>query len=116
MLITSFSPANFKGVICLTPASFFEEDQGANFGSDFSVLANCWKESFALRQGSGQEVEDPHFFYTIASKELAPKITMPDKIKGKSTAYEINHWLTDKTNNNRQLMALIDQVVSEAYK
>ena len=108
MLITSFNPANFRGVICLTPASFFEEDRGASFGSDFSVLANCWKKSFACG--------DPHFFYTIPSKELAPKITMPDKIKGKNTAHQINHWLTDKTNNNRQLMTLIDQVVSEAYK
>jgi hypothetical protein len=123
MLITSFNPANFKGVICLTPVSFFEEDQGTNFGSDFSVLANCWKESFAIRQGSGQEVEDPHFFYTIPNKELAPNITQPKNIKGKSMAYEINHWLTVKRGDkedvaevNKQLIGLIDLVINEAYK
>ena len=115
MLITGFNPGNFKGIICLTPESFFAEDQGANFGSEFSVMANCWKESFAG--------VDPHFFYTIPSKSLAPKITRPTDIKGKSTAVEIGHWLTAKRGDekdmdvvNKQLLRLVDLVVNEAYK
>ena len=119
MLISSFNPGNFKGVICLTPQSFFAEDEGANFGSEFSVMANCWKESFGG--------EDPYFFYTIPSKELAPKITKPKKIEGKSTACEIGHWLTAKRKGwnideedaavvNKQLLGLIDLVVNEVYE
>ena len=123
MLIAAFNPANFKGAICLTPESFFADDQGANFASEFSVMANCWKESFAPRQGSGQGGEDPCFFYTIPGKTLAPKITRPEQIKGKSTACEIGHWLTAKRGDkedmaavNKQLMGFIDMVVGEVYK
>jgi len=115
MLISAFNPANFKGVICLTPQSFFAEDAGANFGSEFSVMANCWKESFG---GA-----DPHFFYTIPSNDLAPKITRPKGIKGRSTSYEIGHWLTAKRGDkedmeavNRQLLGLIALVVKEVYE
>ena len=115
MLITSFNPGNFKGVICLTPESFFEEDEGANFGSEFSVMANCWKENFAC--------PDPYLFYTIPSNELVPKITEPKKIKGKSTAYEISRWLTAPRGDaasreavNKQMLRFIDRIVSEAYK
>jgi len=115
MLIAAFNPANVKGVICLTPESFFAPDQGANFASEFSVLANCWKESF----GGG----DPHFFYTIPSKGLAPKITTPVQIKGRNTAFEISRWLApqrgekkDPAALNRQLTELIAQVVREVYK
>ena len=115
MLISAFNPANFKGVICLTPQSFFAEDGGASFGSEFSVMANCWKESFGG--------EDPHFFYTIPSKKLAPKITRPKGIRGKSGACEIGHWLTAKRGDeedmavvNKQLLRLVDQVANEVYK
>ena len=119
MLISSFNPGNFKGVICLTPQSFFVEDEGANFGSEFSVMANCWKDSFAG--------EDPHFFYTIPNRELAPKISQPKQIKGKSTAYEIGHWLTAKRKGsnvdeedvavvNKQLLGLIDLILNEVYE
>jgi len=115
MLISSFNPGNFKGVIWLTPQSFFAEDEGANFGSEFSVMADCCKESFGG--------EDPYFFYTIPSKALAPKITQPTQIKGKSTPCEIGHWLTAKRGDkedmavvNKQLLRLVGQVVTEAYK
>lgn len=119
MLISSFNPANFKGVICLTPQSFFAEDEGANFGSEFSVMANNWKASFG---GAA-----PHFFYTIPSKALAPKITQPGQINGKSTACQIGHWLMaerkgwnvveeDMKPVNKEIMGLIDLVVSKAYE
>jgi len=119
MLVATFSSGNFKGVICLTPKSFLGEDEGASFGSRFSVTANCWKETFAL----GKEVLDPHFFYTVLSKELAPKITRPTKIKGRSTAYEVPRWWTAKLGDrdseaaaNKQLAGSIDRIVSKAYK
>ncbi|KPK50431.1 MAG: hypothetical protein AMK72_02330 [Planctomycetes bacterium SM23_25] len=111
MLVTGFQPGNFKGIICLTPESFFAEDQGAHFGSEFSVLANCWKETFADRPGVGPGGVDPHFFYTIPSKTLAPKITRPAGIKGKSKAFEIAAWSSDK-----ELLGFIDMVVQDAYK
>ena len=101
MLVTTFSPGNFKGIICLTPESFCEEGQGADFGPKFSIMANCWKETFAR----GKEVLDPHFFYALPNKELAPKITKPMKIKGKSTAVEA------KTNAE-----LIELAVREVYR
>jgi sialate O-acetylesterase len=118
MLVTAFNPANFKGVILLTPKSFFAHDQGAHFGPQCSALANCWKENFAG--------PDPHFFYTMPSAKLAPKITRPKQIHGKSTAYEIDHWLAakrrgrnlveeDAAKMNRQLKGLIEQAVASVY-
>jgi len=119
VLVHSFTPASLKGVLFLSSPRMVEGDQGASFGPELSVLANCWKDRF----GGG----DPHFFYTIPSKALAPKITRPQRIKGRSTSYEIGHWLTAKRKGrkvdeqdsaiaNKQLMGLIDQVVNEAYR
>lgn len=117
MLIASFNPGNFKGVIFLSGKSLFEEDHGANYGPELSAPANCWKESFRR--------EDPHFFYTIPNREPVPKITRPKKIKDKGTACEIRHWLTAKRKGwnvaeedaaivNKQLPGLIDLAVREA--
>ena len=53
----------------------FEKDQGANYGPELSALANCWKDEFGG--------EDPHFFYTIPAKALAPKITQPEADQGR---------------------------------
>jgi len=119
VMVHSFAPGSFKGIVFLCSEKMFEKDQGAKYGPELSVLANCWKDHFA----SGQGGEDPHFFYTIPSKALAPKITRPKKIKGKSTAYEIGHWLTAKRGDqkdlavvNTQLLALIDLAVKKAYE
>jgi len=115
VMVHSFTPASFKGIIFLCSEKMFEADQGANYGAEMSALANCWKEKFG-----GQ---DTHFFYTIPNKTLAPKITQPRQIKGKSTAYEIGRWSTAKPKDkagaaavNKQLMGLIDMVVNKAYK
>jgi hypothetical protein len=114
VLVHSFTPASFKGVIFLTSPKMVEKDQGASYGPALAVLANCWKHRFA---GA-----DPHFFYTIPSKALAPKITPPKGIKGKSTPYEIRHWLTAKRGDDqgialvrKQLLGLIDLAVKEVY-
>jgi sialate O-acetylesterase len=100
MLIAAFGPGNFKGIVCLTPKSFYAKDQGASFGEEFSVMANCWKETFAR----GQEILDPYFFYTMPGKASAPKVTKPSGIKGKSTGLEV------KSNAE-----LIEQIVNTVY-
>ena len=89
MLIAAFGPVNFKAAICLTPKSFIGDDQGAAFGPQFAVMANCWKETFA----AGDKDVDTHFIYTMPGKKLAPKVTKPAAIKGKTTAFEMNEWL-----------------------
>jgi hypothetical protein len=113
--VSPFTPASIKGIIFLAGAEMVRQDQGANFGEQMSVLANGWKETFALRQDSGQACPDPIFFYTIPSSTLAPKITKPDKIKGRSSALEISSWPSAKTADNAAWTALIEKVVGEAY-
>lgn len=119
--ITNFSPAAFKGIICLTPETFIGEDEGAGFGEQFSVMANCWKETFAY----GKKAIDPHFVYTVPSKELAPKITAPVGIEGASTAVEMTVWpeinQRDPDNNNQliisnEIKAVLDTGVKATYK
>jgi sialate O-acetylesterase len=105
VLVHSFGPGSFKGIVFLCGPSMCEKDQGANYGEQLSVLANCWKDWFAC--------PDPYFFYTIPSKTLAAKITRPEQIKGKSTAFEIGQW---PTANDKQFTGFIDMVVGEAYK
>jgi hypothetical protein len=84
VMVSSFTPGNFKGVIFLASPYMVEADQGALFGEQMSALANCWKAKFAC--------EDPVFIYTIPSKALAAKITAPTGIKGKSKAVQITAW------------------------
>jgi hypothetical protein len=83
-----FTPAALRGVLFLTGESMVAEDQGANFGPEMSALANCLKARFAL----GHNGEDIPFLYTVPSKTLAPKLTKPKAIKGKSVAVELNDW------------------------
>jgi len=118
VLVHSFTPASFKGVVFLSSPRMVAGDEGANFGPELSVLASCWKARF----GGG----DPHFFYTIPSKVLAPKITRPKAIEGRSTPCEVHRWLTAKREGRkvdeqdaaavkRQLTSLIDLIVKKAY-
>ena len=104
VMVHCFGPGSFKGIVFLCGAKMCEKDQGANYGEQLSVLANCWKDWFAC--------PDPYFFYTIPGKALAPKITDPKQIKGKSTAFEIDGWKM----TNEQMPRFIDQAVNEAYK
>jgi len=115
VLVHSFTPGSLKGVVFLASPEMFKKDQGANYGQQLSALANCWKDRFGG--------DDPHFFYTIPSKGLVPKITRPQQIKGKSRAYQLGHWLTAVRKNeeeqevvNQQLLGLIDMAANEAYK
>ncbi len=78
-------------------------DQGANYGPEFTALANSWKKRFGN--------ENTHFYYTIPSKALAPKLTKPESIQGKNTAVEVSKW-----DDSAEIMKLIDQVASDATK
>ena len=84
VLVHSFTPTALKGVIFLSSEAMVEKDQGANYGPELSALANCWKAKFGG--------EDLNFIYTIPNKTLAPKVTRPETIKGRSTAVEIGDW------------------------
>jgi hypothetical protein len=115
VLTCPFTPASLKGIIFLTGEAMFKKDQGANFGEQFTVLANSWKAKFALGQDSGQASPDPQLFYTIPNAALAPKIGRPAKINGKSTALEINSWPAAKDPAATDWAALIGKMVGEAY-
>ncbi len=103
VLVHSFTPASFKGIVFLCSEKMFEGDQGANYGTELSALANCWKAGFGG--------EDPLFVYTIPSKKLASKIIRPGAIKGKSTAIEIDQW-----SDGKYIQKLIDTAVKETCK
>ncbi|MBL7222667.1 MAG: hypothetical protein ISS72_02325, partial [Candidatus Brocadiae bacterium] len=104
VLIHSFTPGSVKGFIFLASPEVFTEDRGANYGEQLSVLANGWKARFGG--------PDPHFFYTIPSKELAPKITAAKQIRGKSTSIAVDQWPM----TSAQVLRLIEQVVKEVYE
>jgi hypothetical protein len=79
-----FTPAALSGIVFLSSESMVSGDQVANFGPEMSVLANSFKARFGG--------EDVPFIYTVPDKGLAPKITQPKGIKGKSAAVELDDW------------------------
>ena len=83
-----FTPTALSGILFLTGESMVADDQGANFGSEMSALANSFKTRFSL----GPDGKDIPFIYTVPSKTLAPKLTQPNGIKGQSIAVEIGDW------------------------
>ncbi len=87
VMVHSFGPGNFKGIVFLTAPEVFAEDKGQHFGEQFSILANSWKQHFNRNSDT-----DPAFIYTIPSKELAPKISPPNGIHGRSYPVKINDW------------------------
>jgi hypothetical protein len=102
VMVHSFTPGSFKGVIFFPAKDVFAKDQGALYGEQLSALANGWKELFG---GA-----DPYFFYAVPSSTLAPKISKPQGIKGKSAGFEINSW-TDAN----EIQKLMDQAVRQVY-
>jgi len=79
-----FTPAALSGIVFLSSESMVADDRGANFGAEMSALANCFKARFAG--------DDVPFIFTAPGKALAPKITRPTGIKGKSVAVELDDW------------------------
>jgi hypothetical protein len=108
VLVHSFWPGSFKGILFVSGEPLFKKDQGANFGEQFTVLANSWKTKFAC--------PDPAFIYTIPSSTLAPKVTKPQAIQGRSVAVEISNWPSAKAAGNAEWSALIEKVMGEVYK
>jgi len=112
VLTCPFTPASVKGVIFLSGGAMFKKDQGAKFGAQFTALANGWKAKFGC--------PDPVFFYTIPSQALAPKITKPQGIQGRSVAVEIDGWLGADPRNKEavaaapaRISALLDRIVQD---
>jgi hypothetical protein len=83
--VCPFAPTALSGVIFITASGMTARDGGENFGPEMSALANCLKTKFGC-------ADDVPFIYTIPSKALAPKLTAPASIKGKSTPVEITSW------------------------
>lgn len=84
-LIASFRRTQVKGIVFMTEQSMASKNDGADFGSELSALANGWKRLF-----KGEK--DPHFIYSIPSKDLASKISKPDAMDGSSAAHEVSAW------------------------
>jgi len=103
VMVSCFGPANLKGIVFLADPGMVKTDQGANFGPEMSALANGWKDHFTYKDAAA-----PHFFYTIPSKALAPKVTKPESIKGKSTGVEIGKW--------EDANGILDAIMSTVYK
>lgn len=103
VVVHSFTPATLKGIIFLPGEAMFANDQGAYYGEQLSALANSYKKLFGG--------EDPPFFYTIPSKDIAPKITSPQQIKGRNTGVEVSNW-----SDGADMQKLVDQAISKAYE
>jgi hypothetical protein len=82
VMVDSFAPTALKGVLFLSGEGMVAADQGANFGPEFSALANSFKAKFG----------DVPFIYSRPSKALAPKISHANGIRGTRTAVEISDW------------------------
>ena len=115
VMVESFTPATVKGVIFISSQKMVEADQGAAFGEQMAALANGWKDQFAC--------PDPVFFYTIPNATLAPKITKPQGIQGRSIAMETSSFPLAKPSGKNAVAqqdplpaALIERVLTEVYK
>ncbi len=116
VFVDCFSHAQMSGIVFIHGNAMIADKEGANFGSEMSALANSFKSRFG-----GDEVP---FFYTLPATSLAPKITKPQSIKGRSTALEIDQWNAAKPDSkpndkdeltaaSARIAALLDQVVQQ---
>jgi sialate O-acetylesterase len=114
-MVACFKRTQFKGIVFVSEASTVAEADGAHFGEQMSALANGWKRHF-----KGEK--DPHFIYTMPSKELAPKISKPEAIKGASTAFTVNAFTTKPAKGEKSpagahpsLEGLVEAAVKAVY-
>jgi hypothetical protein len=84
VLVESFTPGAFKGVLFLGNPDMVAEDGGAHFGEQMTALANCMKKRFGG--------DDTPFYHTIPAKSLAANITSPAGIKGTHRSIELSDW------------------------
>jgi len=87
--VHSLTPAALSGIVFLTGEAMTADNGGANFGPEMSALGNSFKARFTL----WQDGVDIPLIYTVPSKTMAPKLTLPKSIKGKSTAVQLQEWL-----------------------
>jgi hypothetical protein len=113
-MLHPFKRTRLKGIVFMTEKSMVEGDKGRHFGPELSALANGWKQ-----QVFGGE-QDPHFYYTLPTANLAPEITRPASIPGRNQPYPVDQW--HETNNKgnaindaETLPGLIDAIVDTAY-
>jgi hypothetical protein len=97
VLVESFTPASLSGIIFVSNASMCEGDEAQHFSEQMTALANSMKIKFGG--------DDVPFVFTMPAKSLAPKITAPSGIKGKSKAIELGNW-----NDGASLLKGIDEV------
>jgi sialate O-acetylesterase len=111
VLVESLAPGSFSGIVFLAGPGTVGGDEGASFGEQLAALAACWKKRFAC--------DDPSFVYTMPSRDVAPKISAPKGIPGKSLAIEIPKWPTPGKTAGKEagdwLLGVIDTIVAEAY-
>jgi sialate O-acetylesterase len=84
VMVESFTPGAFKGIVFLAGPGTVAADEGQHFGEQMSALANGWQRRF----GS----ENPFFVYTLPSIEIAPKVTSPAVISGQCKAIPMTAW------------------------
>ncbi len=110
VMVESFAPGAFKGIVFLAGPGTVTPDQGRHFGEQMSALANGWKKRFGC--------EDPFFVYTLPGMEIAPKITPAAAISGKSKAIPMTAWTkADKkaaAENADIARGLIDAIMAAA--
>ena len=104
VLVHSFTPSRFKGIIFLASPEMFTNDQGADHGQQMSALVSCRKDRFGGK--------DPHFFCTMPSQEIAPKASAAKQIKGESTPVTVRQWPMKHAEAPR----LMDRSVTEVYE
>lgn len=79
----SFLSTSLRAIIFLTGDATTLENNGSNFSSELTAIANSWQQGFA---------NDTPFFYTMPSKSRTPRISKPLTIKGKSVYLKNNDW------------------------
>jgi len=104
VLVHSFTSSRFKGIIFLASPEMFTNDRGADHGQQLSTLASCWKDRFGGK--------DPHFFFTMPSQEITPKVSAAKEIKGESTPVTVRQWPLKHAEAPR----LMDRAVTEVYE
>jgi len=104
----AFTPMAMKGIILLSSPEMTGPSDVASFGSELTVLANSLKDRFSLAEKVGPEAGNKMLFaYTMPSETLAPGITRPEGIRGKTLEVPITDW-SDVTR-------LIESLMDVAY-
>jgi sialate O-acetylesterase len=89
VMVHSFTPAEFRGILFLAGEAMMKDHRGADFGPELAALANGWKRVFGG--------DDVPFVYTLPTKSLVPRVSRPDGMDGRQRAIEISDWPRGET-------------------